>query len=457
MPLTLASIAGITDGVLIGGDPATPVHGFDFDSRVQTPGAGFVALVDGRDGHDFVADAHAAGAAVALVARVPDGVVGPCVVVDDALAALAALAAAVRSDLATTRVVAVAGSAGKTSTKELLAAALAPVRRVHANAASYNNEFGLPVTILGADPSTEVLVLEMGERFPGDLAHLCAIARPEIGIVTHVGLAHAEHLGGREGTVEVLGEMVSALPADGLAVLNADCDSTSRLRARAAAPVMTVGRASGADVCIEHLVVDDALCAAFDLATPWGRVDGVRLAIRGEHQASNAAQAATVALHLGVPGDVVAAGLGSAPGAAWRMELARSARGITVLNDAYNASPGAMESALRSLVRLPAEHRIAVLGAMLELGDHSEAEHRRLGALAAGLGIDVIVVVPSDGAAPLADAAEAAGAAVVRVADAAAAASWVSDHAVAGDAVLVKASRRVGLERVAATLLEVAA
>lgn len=455
--MTLGAIAAITGGRLVGGDPDATVHGFDFDSRVQTPGAGFVALVDGRDGHEFVADAHAAGAAVALVARVPDGVEGPCVVVDDPLAALGVLAGAARAALSDTRVVAVTGSAGKTSTKELLAAALAPVRRVHANAASHNNEFGLPVTILGASPDTEVLVLEMGERFAGDLAYLCAIARPEIGIVTNVGLAHAEHLGGREGTVAVLAEMVSALEPSGLAVLNADCDATPALRARSEAPVLTVGVSSAADVRIEHLVVDDSLCAAFDLATPWGAVAGVRLAVRGEHQAVNAAQAATVALHLGVPGATVAAGLGAARGAAWRMELTRAPSGIAVLNDAYNASPGAMESALHALVRLPAEHRIAVLGAMLELGVHSDAEHRRLGALAAGLGIDAIVVVPTDGAAPLAEAAEAAGGNVVRVADADAAAVWVRSHANAGDAVLVKASRRVGLDRVAAALLEVAA
>jgi len=455
--LTLGSIAAITGGRLVGGDPTTPVHGFDFDSRVQTRGAGFVALVDGRDGHDFVVDAHAAGAAVALVARIPDGVTGPCVVVDDPLVALGALAASERGTLTDTRVVAVAGSAGKTSTKELLAAALAPARRVHANAASYNNEFGLPVTILAADPGTEVLILELGERFAGDLAHLCAIARPEIGIVTHVGLAHAEHLGGRDGIIDVLAEMVVALPEHGLAVLNADCDATPVLRARSVAPVLTAGRSTDADVRIESLVLDDALCASFDLATPWGRLADVRLAVRGEHQASNAAQAATVALHLGVAPETVAAGLGTATGAHWRMELDRSPQGVLVLNDAYNASPGAMESALHSLVRLPAERRIAVLGAMLELGTHSESEHRRLATLAATLGIDTIVVVPSFGAAPLADAAEAAGGAVVRVDDAAAAAAWVADHAGPGDAVLVKASRRVGLERVAATLLEEAA
>jgi UDP-N-acetylmuramoyl-tripeptide--D-alanyl-D-alanine ligase len=404
-----------------------------------------------------VAAAHAAGAAVALVARIPDGVVGPCVVVEDPLAALAALAHAARTDLTGTRVVAVTGSAGKTSTKELLAAALAPARRVHANAASHNNEFGLPVTILGADPDTEVLVLEMGERFPGDLAHLCGIARPEIGIVTHVGLAHAEHLGDRDGVVAVLAEMVRSLPADGLTVLNADCDATPTLRTHAVAPVLTAGLDAGADVHVTALAVDDELRACFDLLTPWGRLDGVRLEVRGAHQAVNAAQAAAVALHLGVGPDVVAAGLGRATGAHWRMELARSAGGVTVLNDAYNASPGAMESALHSLDRLPARRRFAVLGAMLELGPHGAAEHARMGRLAASLAIDTIVVVPEFGADALADAAEAAGGKVVRVADAPAAAAWVAEHAASGDAVLVKASRRVGLEAVAAALLGAAA
>ncbi|MFM7271798.1 MAG: UDP-N-acetylmuramoyl-tripeptide--D-alanyl-D-alanine ligase, partial [Actinomycetes bacterium] len=365
--MTLAQIAARTGGHLVGGDPESLVDGFDYDSRVQRAGAGFVALIGDRDGHDFVADALVRGAAGALVARVPDGVTGPFVVVEDPLTALGTLARSARADLGAT-VLAVIGSAGKTSTKDLLAGALAADRSVHATASSHNNEFGLPVTILDAPLGTQALVLELGERNPGDLAYLAGIAAPQVAVATNVGLAHAEHLGGPDGVEGTMVEVLGALPADGLAVLNADCPSTPRLRPRASAPVVTAGYAADATVRILAATVGEDLCGRFDLATPWGAVGDIRLAVHGRHQIVNAALAATAALHLGVTPDAVRRGLGSVSGARWRMELARSSSGVTVLNDSYNASPAAVEAALRSLADLPATRRVAVLGSMLELG-----------------------------------------------------------------------------------------
>lgn len=456
MRMTLATLATRTGGRLVGADPEAVLDGIDFDSRAQRAGAGFVALRGDRDGHDFVADALARGASCAVVARVPVGVAGPLVVVVDPLRALGDLARAAVVELGAT-VVAVIGSAGKTSTKDLLAGALATDRPVHANAGSYNNEFGLPTTILDAPSTTQALVLEMGERNPGDLAYLADIAAPQVAVVTNVGLAHAEHLGGPAGVEATMLEVLERLPADGLAVLNADCPATPRLRRRASAPVVTAGVAGGAEVRITRAHLDAELRPAFDLDTPWGRLEDVRLEVRGSHQVQNAAMAATAALHLGVAADEVRAGLARVSGARWRMELARSASGVTVLNDSYNASPAAMEAALRSIAELPARRRVAVLGSMLELGDLGPAEHARLGALAADLAIDEVVVVADGPAGALADAAEAGGSNVVRVVDADAALDWLDSSLAPGDAVLVKASRRVGLDRVAAGILAVRA
>lgn len=450
--MTLAQVAERTGGRLVGGDARAPVDGFDYDSRTQRPGAGFVALVATRDGHDYVADAFARGAAVALVSRIPEGVSGPCVLVEDPLAALGALAGAARADLGAT-VLAVIGSAGKTSTKDLLAGVLAADRPVHATASSHNNEFGLPITILDAPASTRALVLEMGERNPGDLAYLAAIAAPSIAVVTNVGLAHAEHLGGADGVEATMVEVLGSLPADGLAVLNADCPATPRLRVRASAPVVTAGRAMDATVRVVASSVGDDLRPRLDLATPWGPVEDIHLAVLGAHQIQNAALAAAAALHLGVSPATVRAGLESVTGARWRMELSRSNAGVAVLNDSYNASPAAMESALRSLAELPATRRFAVLGSMLELGAVGPAEHARLGALAADLGIDAVVTVGDGPIDALATAAADGGVAVERVPDAAAAEAHLAARLEPGDAVLVKASRRVGLDRVAAGIL----
>lgn len=451
MELTAAELATLVGGVAAGA-PGARVTSYAIDSRTLHPGACFVALRGRRDGHDFVADAFARGARVALVARaVEHPPATALVVVDDPLRALARLAEHARGRMAETTVVGVTGSAGKTATKDLTAAALGGARRVHASPGSFNNESGLPLTLLGAPPETEVIVAEMGARFPGNVAELCALARPEVGIVTHVGLAHAEHLGGREGAAKAKGELVEALPRHGFVVLNADDDTTPALAQRAAATVLRVGRAPDADVLVRDVTVDAELHPRFRVATPWGRAV-VALRVRGEHQAQNAAMALAVAGALGVPLEAAVAGLESATTAAWRMELHVSPAGVTVLNDAYNASPSSMAAAVRSLAQLPVRgRRIAILGDMLELGEHAEREHEAVGALVAGAGIDVLVVVGAASAAAGARA-RATGLEVLQAADRDEVLGLLAGRLHPGDAVLVKASRAVGLETVADAL-----
>ena len=464
MELTVRDLARITDGEVIAGDPDARVSSYVIDSRVLVPGDCFVALRGVRDGHHFVTDAFGKGATVALVSEVVDAPIagGTLVRVTEPLAALAVLAGHARTLMADTTVVAITGSAGKTATKDLAAAAVATTRRVHASPLSFNNEAGLPLTVLSAPGNTEVLIAEMGARFAGNIAALVEIAQPQVGVITHVGMAHAEHLGGREGIARVKGELVEALPASGLAVLNAACDASAALAARTVARVLRVGRAPDADIAFRDVVLDEELRARFVLETPWGRAP-VALTVRGEHQVENAAMAAAVALELGVPLDAVVAGLDGAQTASLRMELVRTASGVVVINDSYNSSPTSAAAAVRSLAHLPvAGRRVAVLGPMLELGSHAAEEHEALGALAAATGIDVLVAV-GDGAEQLAEGARAStvrrgtrggsGVSVVTVPDAAAATGYLVGEVRCGDAVLVKASRAVGLEAVADALV----
>ncbi len=452
MDVTLSEIEAVTGGALQGGPADRVATSFSFDTRTLAPGACFVALEGARDGHDFVVDAFERGAAVALVDRVPAdaaaAAAGAWIVVPDPLAALGHLGRWARTRLAGATVVGITGSAGKTATKDLTAAALATSLAVHASEGSFNNEFGLPLTLLGAPPGTEVVVAEMGARFAGNIADLCAIARPDVGIVTHVGLAHAEHLGGPSGIAQVKGELLEALPAAGVAVVNADDAATPELVARTRARVLRVGRATDADVRTHGVELDAELRPRFVLETPWGGT-AVQLGVRGIHQVQNAAMAAAAALSLRVPIAEVATGLAHATTASWRMQLHRSPAGVTVVNDAYNASPSSVAAALESFAHLERDgRRIVVFGEMLELGAHSEDEHARVGALAAATGVDVFVAV-GPGTRPAADVARGRGLTTIEVPDAAAALEAVRGLVRPGDAVLVKASRAVGLEVVA--------
>ena len=453
IPLTLAQVAEIVGGV-VDGDPATVVSGPAFlDSRKPEPDGLFVAVAgEHADGHDFAAAAVGGGAAAVIGSR-PTGV--PTVVVPDVQAALHALAAEVlrrlrRVDPAL-RVVAITGSQGKTSAKDMLAAVLSDAAPTVATYQSFNNELGLPLTVLRAVPETRNLVLEMGARGIGHLAQLCAVAPPDISLVLNVGVAHVGEFGSRQAIAEAKGEIVEALGPHGIAVLNLDDPLVAGMAPRTRGRVRTFGRSPGAGLRLESVEVDDLGRASFDLHQGGQRVR-VRLRLLGEHQAINAAAAATVGLALGLSLDAIGASLGRIEALSpWRMELRERADGLVVVNDAYNANPDSMRAALETLAgigRRTGRRTVAVLGEMRELGDTTEAEHRAVGRLAEDLGIDRLIVV-GEGARPITETSRAAS----FYASVAEARDGVRNNVDGADVVLVKASRAAGLERLAAALL----
>jgi UDP-N-acetylmuramoyl-tripeptide--D-alanyl-D-alanine ligase len=455
--MTLAEVADAVGGALTGDGTVAVTGKVTVDSRTVARGDLFVALPGERaDGHDFLPAAVASGAAGALVGRASDDL--PCVVVDDVLTALGRLATAVHARLAAggLRTVGLTGSSGKTSTKDLLGQVLATAGPTVSPPGSYNNDIGLPLTVLEADESTRFLVLEMGARGPGHIARLCGVARPQVGAVLNVGSAHLGEFGSPDAVARAKGELVEALPDDGTAVLNADDPKVLAMRTRTRARVVTTGRSADADVRARDVSLDDSACARFMLAAG-GEEHPVTLRVVGEHQVANALSAAAAALAVGLPAGQVAAALTEAgPRSRWRMEVERRPDGVVVVNDAYNANPESMRAALAALAGLPGRRRIAVLGAMAELGPGAADEHERLGRDAAAAGTDLIVAVGPD-AVGIADGAVAAGRRAgeesVHVPDRTAAHALLAGLLRPGDVVLVKASRSYGLEQLAADLL----
>lgn len=428
MRLRAAALAAACGGVLAG--PDVEVDGASNDTRSLRAGQLFVPVVAERDGHGFVAAALAGGAAAYLTSRSPVG--GTAIRVEDTEAALLACGHLARSVLPD-RVVGVTGSVGKTSVKDLLAAALGGTLRTAASERSFNNEIGVPITLLGAPDGTEVVVLEMGSRGVGHIRRLCEVGRPTVGVVTSVAAVHTELFGSIEEVAAGKGEVVESLPPSGTAVLNADDDRVAAMAGRTEARVLAYG--DRGEVRAEEVVCDDELRPSFRMHTPWGATP-VRLAVRGMHQVSNALAAAAAALACGVPLDAAAGGLGRAALSPLRMDLRRTKSGALILNDTYNANPTSMAAALRSLAALPGPgRRLAILGPMTELSD-PEAAHTEVAALAASLNIDLVPTAthvyglkPSDD--PIATIGPLRE----------------------GDAVLVKASRAAHLEGIAEALL----
>jgi UDP-N-acetylmuramoyl-tripeptide--D-alanyl-D-alanine ligase len=362
-------VATATGGRLVG--PNVAIDGVSFDSRALQPGQLFVPIVADRDGHEFIDGALDRGAAAYLTARPARG--GTAIEVDDTLQALMRLAAAQRSRY-DGPLVGITGSVGKTSTKDLAWAALGASRRTWANERSFNNEQGLPTTLLNAPADTEVMVLEMGMRGFGEIRALCDIARPTIGVITRVAEAHSDRVGGIDGVATAKAELVQALPAGGVAVLNADDHRVRAMSGLTDAEVVLYGEADDAHVRITDVVLDELARASFTAHTPWGAAR-VQLGVSGRHMVHNAAAALAV---VGVVGADVAAGaaaLADVGLTAMRMEISRTSAGALVLNDSYNANPTSMRAAIDALAALPANRRYAVLGLMAEIADAPD-EHR---------------------------------------------------------------------------------
>jgi UDP-N-acetylmuramoyl-tripeptide--D-alanyl-D-alanine ligase len=436
--LTTSDIAAALDGEVFGRE--TSVDGASIDSRTIGDGQLFVPIVADRDGHDFIGAALAGGAAAYLT----NGPIEAATAVrcEDTSQALTALGRLARTRLAG-EVIGVTGSVGKTSLKDLLRSVAGTTWSTHAGIGSFNNEMGVPLTLLGSPDGTEVTVVEMGARGIGHIADLCTVARPTVGVVTVVAGAHMEQFGSLAAVAMAKGELVEAIPESGLAVLNADDELVAAMAARSQARVLTFGRIRG-EVRAERVRLGDDLRARFHLASPWGDAT-VQMAVAGEHQITNALGAAAAALGLGAEPEAVAEGLARAVLSGGRMHLRTAPDGTRVLDDSYNANPTSMAAALRALAALPAQRRVAVLGTMAELGSVAEADHEATAALAQELGLEVISVAEPRYANVEVAAPDVAGAAAA-----------VRSHGPTGPdtAVLVKASRSAGLERVVALLLE---
>ena len=422
------------------------------DSREAGPGGLYVARVgEHADGHDFVGAAVERGAVAALVTRVAEGV--PCVVVADTQEAFAALAHEVVHRLPGLAVVGITGSSGKTSTKDLLGTVLATAGPTVAPVGSYNSEVGVPLTVCRVTSDTRFLVVEMGARGIGHVAYLARMAPPRIGVVLNVGTAHVGEFGSREAIATAKSELVAALPAHGLAVLNADDRAVRAMASVTTARVVLVGEAHDAEVRATDVVLDAGGRASFTVHTPQG-TRGVHLGLVGRHHVGNALAVVAVATELGLPLESVCAALESArPVSRWRMEVVERPDGVTLVNDAYNANPDSMRAALTALERMGEGRRTwAVLGTMLELGAESEALHAAVGAEVVSRGVDELVVV-GPAAASLAAGARAAlpasgsgGRTQVReVPDADRAEALLNAELAAGDVVLFKSSRDAGL------------
>jgi UDP-N-acetylmuramoyl-tripeptide--D-alanyl-D-alanine ligase len=454
--LTLAEIARAVDGTVHGtaGSALTVTGPVVIDSREVTAGALFAAIAGARsDGHDFAPAARAAGAVAVLGSRPVDG---PCVVADDVVSALTKLAGLVRDRLSPV-VIGLTGSVGKTTTKDLLAQILEGEAPTVATSRSFNNEIGLPLTVLRADRQTRYLVLEMGAAKPGDITHLVRVGRPQIGLVLNVGPAHVLTMGGIDGVAKTKGEMVRDLPAaaqGGSALLNADDERVAAMARQTRAAVTLYGTGADAAVRARNVTLDAAGRASFTLHTPGAQAQ-VRLGLPGEHQVANALAAACAASAVGVQAMRIAAALSSAvPRSPGRFEVRERPDGVTVIDDAYNANPASTQAAIRTLATMAAGRRtIAVLGEMMHQAEGTIHYHEAIGALAGALGIDVLVAVgKGEGPDAMAAAAREVGVSVYAVPDGAAAIDLLRETLRPADVVLVKASSMVGLSAVAAAL-----
>lgn len=451
--MTLAEVAAEVDGVLHGADPDTTIDEVVTDSRSASAGGLFIAVVgETHDGHDHVGAAVAGGCAAAVVSR---PVAQPHVLVADTVVAAGRLARAVVDRCPDLRVVAVTGSSGKTSTKDLLRVVLSHFGPTVAPQGSFNNELGLPRTVFEVTAGTRFLVAEMGARGSGHIQYLCRITPPHVSVLLNVGQAHLSEFGDRDGIAAAKSEIVSGLRPGGVAVLNADDQRVLAAAGQAPGRVVTFGQSPGADVRITALDLEQGR-PVVTLAHGGASVT-VRPGVHGEHQGLNLAAAVAAAVALDLDFAEAAHSLqGATLDSRWRMEVRQTPDGVTVINDAYNANPESMSAGLRALAEMGRGRRTwAVLGEMRELGPTSAAEHDAIGRLCVRLNISRLIAV-GPGAKPIHMGAAHEGSwgeESMAVDDVAGALTVLREQVRPGDVVLVKASRAEGLERVAAGLL----
>ena len=436
-----SEIAAVVHGRLHGDDVVVSTAPI-IDSRVATPGSLFLAVQGERvDGHEFVADAFSHGAVLALTSH---AVTQPHILVEDVVIALGKLAQHVRSNLLNLTVIGITGSQGKTTAKELLAAILSSAAETVAPQGNFNNEIGAPISLLQCSESTKYCIVEMGARHTGDIAHLCAIAQPDIGVVLKVGTAHLGEFGSIQAIADTKSELIQSLSAAGVSILGTYDEFTPAMAKFHKGKTLTFGESTECDIRAADIEIREGR-AHFDLITPEGR-SAVGLRIVGLHQVANALAVAAVATVLGFSLDQIASGLSTAEShAKWRMEI-EELPSLVLINDAYNASPEAIAAALQTLVLFAQERggeSWAFLGKMHELGESSNADHAAIGTLASELGIDHLVCVGApEYASTIAAMSETT---VHRCVDIEAAVA-VAKNLNKGDVVLVKASRSEKLE-----------
>lgn len=448
--MTIQEVAGVLSGRVIHVEKATNTNGqLFFDSRKPISQGIFLALKgEESDGHEFVADC---GGAFSIVSREVDA---PAIVVDDVLLAASKWAAHLRSKLATLTVIGITGSQGKTTTKDMLAHLLRAIVKnedaVIAPSGSFNNDLGLPVVLTSCSPDTRFCVAEMGARHRGDIARLAQMANPRIGVVLKVGTAHLGEFGSREAIAETKSELISGIAKGGVAILGTYDEFTPKMASlRDDLTIVTFGE-NGSETIRATDVEARGGFAHFELVTPTGR-DVVELRIAGMHNVANALAVAAVGFVLGFEVNEIATALSTfEPRSSWRMEL-KEVAGITIINDAYNANPESMKAALETTQLLAQEsggRTFAFLGTMNELGDQSDAMHREIGQVATDLGIDYLIAVNESRY--LESATEQSDRVLVESPEAARAHFETIEP---GDCVLFKASRSVGLERLAADFI----
>jgi len=392
MLITASEVASVAHGTLVGLD--CEAQGIAFDSRTLRYGQAFVALSGDADGHDYLAAAAAAAAPFAIVQRGKSIDDLTCVEVDNCDAALTAIGRHCRDRLATTldgRVIGITGSVGKTSTKDLVLAVLrSQYTNAHGPEKSLNNDIGVPVTIVNAPEACEALVLEMGMRALGEIAKLCDVGHPQIGVITEVGDAHSERVGGIEGVVRAKAELLHALPQSGIAIVNSDSVNAMKTVHNISARVVTFGSSETAAVRWEIVSSDERGCCTVRFTVGDESAVGI-VPLPGIHMASNAASAVAVGITCGIGIAQCVEALSNTQSASQRMQWVVGRHGIRILDDSYNANPVSVAAALRTVADTPAKQRYAVLGVMAEVL-HSEVAHQEIATLCRQLRIELLAL-----------------------------------------------------------------